>query len=96
MRKCAGGARVYVCTRHPCSSTNTISVWNNGDGVPVAVHKVENVYVPEMIFGTLHTSSNFDDSQSRVTGTYPYVLHVSLCAAGGQFYPFHMYRRPKW
>ena len=30
---------------------NKISVWNNGKGIPVAIHKEHNIYVPEMIFG---------------------------------------------
>ncbi|MCO5587675.1 hypothetical protein L7F22_041626 [Adiantum nelumboides] len=47
---------------------NTISVYNNGDGVPVEVHSEEGVYVPEMIFGHLLTSSNYDDTQKKTTG----------------------------
>lgn len=45
---------------------NTITVWNSGDGVPVEIHKEENVYVPELIFGHLLTSSNYNDSQKKV------------------------------
>lgn len=41
---------------------------NNGKGVPVVMHKVEKMYVPEMIFGTLLTSSNYNDDQKKVTG----------------------------
>ncbi|MCI63260.1 DNA topoisomerase 2-like, partial [Trifolium medium] len=41
---------------------NTISVYNNGDGVPVEIHQEEKVYVPELIFGHLLTSSNYDDN----------------------------------
>ncbi|XP_073346486.1 DNA topoisomerase 2-alpha [Pagrus major] len=47
---------------------NTISVWNNGKGIPVVEHKVEKVYVPALIFGQLLTSSNYDDEQKKVTG----------------------------
>ncbi|KAJ7985019.1 hypothetical protein DPEC_G00360790 [Dallia pectoralis] len=47
---------------------NTISVWNNGKGIPVVEHKVEKVYVPALIFGQLLTSSNYDDDQKKVTG----------------------------
>ncbi|KJH51305.1 DNA gyrase/topoisomerase IV, A subunit [Dictyocaulus viviparus] len=47
---------------------NQISIFNNGKGIPVVHHKVENMYVPEMIFGTLLTSSNYDDSERKVTG----------------------------
>eukprot|EP00057_Strongylocentrotus_purpuratus_P006177 XP_011660651.1 PREDICTED: DNA topoisomerase 2-alpha-like [Strongylocentrotus purpuratus] len=50
------------------SENNTISVWNNGKGIPVVEHKGEKMYVPEMIFGHLLTSSNYDDTQKKVTG----------------------------
>ncbi|KAF2099707.1 type II DNA topoisomerase [Rhizodiscina lignyota] len=45
-----------------------ISVWNNGRGIPIEVHKKEGIYIPEMIFGHLLTSSNYDDNQQKVTG----------------------------
>ncbi|XP_023527823.1 DNA topoisomerase 2 isoform X4 [Cucurbita pepo subsp. pepo] len=47
---------------------NFISVFNNGDGVPVEVHQEEKVYVPELIFGHLLTSSNYDDTEKKTTG----------------------------
>ncbi|KAG2389063.1 hypothetical protein C9374_014463 [Naegleria lovaniensis] len=47
---------------------NEICVWNNGSGVPVKIHQEHKVYVPTLIFGHLLTSSNFDDTQKRVTG----------------------------
>ncbi|XP_078324208.1 DNA topoisomerase 2-alpha-like isoform X3 [Crassostrea virginica] len=47
---------------------NKIKVWNNGRGIPVIEHKTEKMYVPTMIFGHLLTSSNYDDSQKKVTG----------------------------
>jgi DNA topoisomerase-2 len=46
--------------------TNTIKVWNNGDGIPVEMHKEEGVYVPELIFGHLLTSSNYNDTEKKV------------------------------
>jgi hypothetical protein len=30
---------------------NSISVWNNGRGIPVEMHKEEKCWVPELIFG---------------------------------------------
>ncbi|KAL6515775.1 DNA topoisomerase 2 [Orobanche hederae] len=47
---------------------NYITVYNNGDGVPVEIHQEEQVYVPEMIFGHLLTSSNYDDNVKKTTG----------------------------
>lgn len=45
--------------------SNTISVWNDGRGVPVVVHKEHHIYVPELIFGHLLTSSNYDDDERK-------------------------------
>ena len=45
-----------------------IKIWNNGLGIPVEMHKDAGCYVPEMIFGQLLTSSNYDDEQKKVTG----------------------------
>ena len=49
-------------------ATNRVSVYNNGRGIPVAIHKEHNIYVPELIFGNLLTSSNYNDQQKKVTG----------------------------
>jgi DNA topoisomerase II len=38
-----------------------IKVWNNGRGIPIEVHKEHKCYVPELVFGHLLTSSNFDE-----------------------------------
>uniref|UniRef100_A0A7N8WP82 DNA topoisomerase 2 n=1 Tax=Mastacembelus armatus TaxID=205130 RepID=A0A7N8WP82_9TELE len=48
--------------------SNTISIWNNGKGIPVVEHKDEKMYVPALIFGHLLTSSNYDDEERKVTG----------------------------
>ncbi|KAL9038724.1 MAG: hypothetical protein Q9180_002959 [Flavoplaca navasiana] len=45
-----------------------VSVWNNGRGIPIEIHAKEKIYVPEMIFGHLLTSSNYDDDAEKVTG----------------------------
>jgi DNA topoisomerase II len=47
---------------------NTISVFNDGEGIPVAIHKEHKMYIPEMIFGNLRSSSNYDDDEKKVTG----------------------------
>ena len=33
---------------------NRLSVYNNGQGIPVVMHKEHGIYVPELIFGTRH------------------------------------------
>ncbi|KDD76869.1 subunit A of DNA gyrase/topoisomerase IV, partial [Helicosporidium sp. ATCC 50920] len=48
--------------------TGSIRVLNNGAGVPVEIHKEHGIYVPELIFGNLLTSSNYDDGERKMTG----------------------------
>lgn len=45
-----------------------MSIYNNGRGIPVVMHKGEKMYVPTMIFGHLLTSSNYNDEEQKVTG----------------------------
>ena len=45
----------------------SIEVWNNGKGIPIEMHKKEGIWIPELIFGHLLTSSNYDDEQKKVS-----------------------------
>ena len=45
-----------------------ISIENDGSGIPIEWHSEQKMYVPEMIFGNLLTSSNYDDTKPRTTG----------------------------
>ncbi|TBU56240.1 type II DNA topoisomerase [Dichomitus squalens] len=47
---------------------NTISVYNNGRGIPIEMHSKEKIYIPELIFGHLLSSSNYDDDEKKLTG----------------------------
>ena len=40
-----------------------ITVFNDGDGIPVEIHSKENIWVPELIFGHLLTSSNYSTTK---------------------------------
>jgi DNA topoisomerase-2 len=65
-----------VPVRRKCTSidviadpeANVISITNDGDGIPVVLHKEHGVYIPELLFGTLLTGSNFNDEVKRVSG----------------------------
>lgn len=45
-----------------------IEIENDGSGIPVVIHKEQKIYVPEMIFGLLQTSENYDDTMERTWG----------------------------
>ena len=49
-----------------------ISVWNNGKNIPVQVHPTYKIYIPELIFGHLRTSTNYDKSGKTVGGKNGY------------------------
>ena len=48
-------------------SSDEISVYNDS-GIPVEMHQEYKIYIPELIFGNLLTSSNYNDSEKRTTG----------------------------
>ena len=44
-----------------------VSIYNDS-GIPIETHPEYNIYIPELIFANLLTSSNYDDSVKRTTG----------------------------
>lgn len=48
-----------------CQKTGMLSVFNNGKGIPIVKHKEHNLYVPELLFGNLLSSSNYNDKETR-------------------------------
>lgn len=46
----------------------TFSVQNNGQGIPIVEHSEYKVMTPELIFGHLLTSSNYDDAEEKTVG----------------------------
>ena len=49
-------------------SDGTITMTNDGNGIDVAKHPEEDIWIPEMIFGHLRTSTNYDKTQKKITG----------------------------
>lgn len=61
---------VTMIKLHFDKNTGEISVYNNGSGIPIKIHKDHNIYVPELIFGHLLSGSNYNDEEKRlVAGT---------------------------
>jgi DNA topoisomerase II len=42
-----------------------ITIFNDGEGIPIVEHSVERMYVPQLIFFTLRTSGNYDDAEKK-------------------------------
>jgi len=47
---------------------DSISIMNDGPGIPIEKHEKEKIYIPELIFGHLLTGENYDDSEERMVG----------------------------
>lgn len=45
-----------------------ISVYNDGQTIPIQRHDEYGCYLPELVFGHLLTSSNYDDAKNKTTG----------------------------
>ncbi len=63
---------------------NEISVYNNGRGIPVEIHKEEKIYIPELIFSTLLTSSHYNENIRVTGGTYG--LGIKLTAIFSKYF----------
>ena len=48
-------------------TSKSCMVWNDGLNIPTKVHAVQNIPIPELIFGHLLTSSNYNDQEERKT-----------------------------
>ena len=46
----------------------TITLTNDGNGIDIAKHPEHNLWIPEMIFGHLRTSTNYDKNEKRIVG----------------------------
>ena len=46
----------------------TIILSNDGNGIDIAKHPEYDIWIPEMIFGHLRTSTNYDKTEKRIVG----------------------------
>ena len=59
--------KVSIDTSPESKTFGKTTIWNDGLTIPVEVHEETGVTNPELIFGHLLTSSNYDDNEERIT-----------------------------
>jgi len=47
---------------------NKITMTNNGEGIDVVKHPTYDLWIPEMIFGHLRSSTNYNKNEQKITG----------------------------
>ena len=60
-------------------SSNSIMIFNNGTGVDVEIHPIYKIYIPQLIFSELLSSTNYNDEIGKVVGgTYGIGIKLSV------------------
>jgi DNA topoisomerase-2 len=61
---------VTTISVHIDKSLGSVTIENNGPlgGIGVRMHEKEGIWNPELTFGHLLTSTNYDDSKKRIVG----------------------------
>jgi DNA topoisomerase-2 len=54
-----------TCIEFDISEDGTITITNDGNGIDVAQHPEHKLWIPEMIFGHLRTSTNYDENKKE-------------------------------
>jgi len=47
---------------------NMITLMNNGNGIDIEKHPTYDIWIPELIFGHLRTSTNYNKDEEKITG----------------------------
>ena len=50
------------------SDDGIVTLMNDGNGIDVSIHPEYKIWIPELIFGHLRTSTNYDKSEKKIVG----------------------------
>jgi DNA topoisomerase-2 len=64
----ATGKQVVTYIDTVISDDGTITITNDGNGIDVAKHPEYDIWIPELIFGHLRTSTNYDKDEKKIVG----------------------------
>ena len=64
----AENKKVVSCIETSIDVDGTITIMNDGNGIDIAKHPENGLWIPEMIFGHLRTSTNYDKEEKRIVG----------------------------
>ena len=59
-------------------SENKIEVYNDGDGIDIEIHPEYIIYIPELIFANMLTSTNYDENEEKIMERYEWYRSKSM------------------
>jgi DNA topoisomerase-2 len=62
------GTRLVTYIYVSIQEDGTIIMENDGDGIDIAKHPEYDIWIPQMIFGELRTSTNYNKDEERIVG----------------------------
>ena len=68
IRSTASNKRLVNSIDTKISEDGTITITNDGNGIDVAKHPENDLWIPEMIFGHLRTSTNYNKDEKKIVG----------------------------
>jgi DNA topoisomerase-2 len=66
--KTAGAEHLVTRIEVTIAEDGTITLLNDGNGIDVAKHPTHDLWIPEMVFGHLRTSTNYNREEKRIVG----------------------------
>lgn len=57
---------------------DTITMTNNGNGIDVEIHPTYNIWIPEMVFANLRSSTNYTNAKSIIGGKNGYGVKIAF------------------
>jgi len=64
----AENKRVVTSIETTISDDGTITITNDGNGIDIEKHPENGLWIPEMVFGHLRTSTNYDKDEKKIVG----------------------------
>lgn len=68
IRSTASNKRLVNSIDTQIAEDGTITIVNDGNGIDVAKHPENDLWIPEMIFGHLRTSTNYNKDEKKIVG----------------------------
>ena len=68
MEKCKPNTIPLSTIEITIGEDGTITMYNDGNGIDIAMHPEHKIWIPEMIFAHLRTGTNYDKKEKKIVG----------------------------